>query len=348
MAITRDIIRLVKASRDRTVELSNQQIVGIANQWVDAWDELSPQFSDAITLLIADGEGTIPASVVARNQRVTQALQQAQTRLDELAAYTEARVTQDVGTAVLDAANTRYTSLTSQLPAQAPAGLLNQLSPAALDAIVARTTQQIQAGTATLSETSVTAMRGELIKGITIGTNPETVARRILRRTEQGFNGGFHRAARIARTEMLDANRTADYEATQTNQNMVAARIWIATLDGRTCGSCLAQHGTEWPADAWGPEDHVQGRCVFVDRTKTWAELGFTGIDDEPQDDVDDRDEWWDSLTTDTQNQILGTQKAQALRDGQIAWADLSTRVDNPDWRASHIETPTKNLGLVP
>lgn len=344
MAVTDEVVRLVRASRDRTVELTDQQVVAITRGWVDAWDELAPEFSDALAVLLSTDADTIPASVIAKDRRLGQALAAARARLDELAALTEVTVTNDLGTAVLDAVDAHLASLQAQLPPEAPGVTLGTLNDDTLDAIVARSTQQIASTAAALAPAAEAAMRAELIRGITVGDNPNTVARRIMTRTEGAFNGGLARAARIARTEMLDAHRVADQESAKSNRNLIAANIWIATLDSRTCGSCLGQHGTEWPVEEFGPADHQQGRCVFVPRTKTWAELGFTGIEDDEPDRQAERDDWFDNLTTDSQDRVLGKPKADLLRNGEITWADLTKRVDNDAWRPSYVETPLKDL----
>ena len=344
MTITPDLVRLVRASRDRTVALTDQQVVDLTRAWVESWDTLAPEFEDALGRLLTNADGTIPASVLARDQRLTQALTRSRQALDELEDYTGTRVTVDVGDAVLDAVNTRYTSLQAQLPPEAPGALLGRLDDDALDAIVARTTQQITSATVGLSAAAAAAVRAELVRGITVGSNPNVVARRMLRRTEGAFNGGLVRATRIARTEMLDAHRLADQQTTTANRTIVAARVWTATLDAKTCGSCLAQHGSEWPVDAFGPEDHHAGRCIFIDRTKTWAELGFTGIEETEMDLTGERDDWWANLTDTAQDATLGKTKADMLRNGDITWDDLSKKVDNPGWRPSYTETPLKDL----
>ena len=115
------------------------------------------------------------------------------------------------------------------------------------------------------------------------------------------------------------------------NRQLIANRIWIATFDSRTCGSCLAQHGTEWPVEAFGPEDHQQGRCTFIDRTIKWADIDPALADlDEGDDVVPDRDDWWGNLSEGGQNATLGKAKADLLRDGKISWADLSTKRSTP------------------
>ena len=163
-------------------------------------------------------------------------------------------------------------------------------------------------------------------------------------RTQGQFMGGLARAERIARTEMLDSHRRADQAMAERNSNVIAAAVWVATLDRRTCPSCLAKHGDEYPPDAFGPEDHVQGRCTFVYRTKTAAELGFVGVKEPPPTDYKgQRDAWFDNLTEDSQNTILGKGRADFLRAGGD-WAALSTRRENPEWRAHHVSTPVRDL----
>lgn len=344
MAITEEIIELVRLSRDRTVAMTDQQVVAITTAWVDAWDELAPEFQDALANLISNADETVPARTVARDQRVAQALQQSKQRLDELSANTEIIVSNDVGQVVLDAANTRYDSLLAQLPSGQAHVELNRLNPTALDAIVARTAQQIHSARIPLADDAVAAMRSELVRGITIGSNPNETARRIVRRTEGQFNGGLVRATRIARTEMLTAHRTADLQLAQQNTKIIQSRVWMARLDSRTCSSCLSQHGSEWPTDAYGPADHVQGRCVFIDKTKSWDELGFTGIEDVSLDLVAQRDAWWENLTDDTKQSVLGPGKYELWQNGEIDWSDLSKRISNDSWMDHYIETPLADL----
>lgn len=344
MAVTEEVLELLAASKQRVANLTDEQVLDLTRAWVEAWDELAPQFNDAVTNLVNTPDAEIPARTVAKDRRVTQALKQAQERLDGLADATNVTVTTDLSTVMLEAVSTRYESLLLQLPEGQAHALLNRLSTTALDAMVARTTTRIHSLTNPLAEDTVTAMRGELVRGITVGANPRVTASRIVRRTGDQFHGGLTRAATIARTETLDAYRIADHAATQANTSLIQTRIWMATLDYRTCGSCLANHGTEWPVDQFGPEDHPQGRCVFVDKTKSWEELGFSGIEDQSLDLTAQRDAWWDNLTDDTQETILGPGRYELWKNGDIGWADLTTRVDNPDWRPSYIQTPLKDL----
>ena len=55
------------------------------------------------------------------------------------------------------------------------------------------------------------------------------------------------------------------------------------------------------------------------------------------------RDAWFDNLTEDSQDAILGKGRADFLRAGGD-WSALSTRRENPEWRASHVSTPVRDL----
>ena len=335
----------MQATRQGINELTDQQVVALVTAWVDSWDGFSAELQDALDQLAAGAEdGRVPAQAIQRADRLQAAVAKAQAEAERLQTLAAESTTALADQAARMGADAAAQAITAQLPPGAAASRWVPLNEEALTAVVARTTQQIHASSIPLSAEMVAAMRRELRNGITVGDNPRPVARRIMSRLEGHFNGGLTRATRIARTELLDAFRAADLQAAQANRHLISARVWVATLDSRTCGSCLAQHGTEWPVDTFGPEDHPQGRCTFIDRTKTWAELGFTGIEDDTMDLAGERDDWFDNLTEDSQNSVLGKAKADLLRNGDITWADLSTRRENPDWRPAHVETPLKDL----
>lgn len=345
MAITDEVVELIRLSRDRTVALTDQQVVAITTAWVNAWDELAPEFQDALSNLLSNtDEKIISVRTVARDRRIAQALEQSKHRLDELAAQTEVIVANDVSTVVLDAARSRYNTLLAQLPEGQTHIALSQLNQITLDAIVARTTQQINSARLPIPDDAVAAMRAELIRGITVGSNPNETARRIIRRTEGTFNGGLVRATRIARTEMIMAHRTADLELARQNTNVIEEWQWLTTLDPRTCSACLAMHGKTFPKDTYGPAGHVQCRCARIDKTKSWEELGFAGIEDNSLDLVAQRDAWWENLTEDAKQDILGPGRYNLYQSNQVSWDDMVTFKRNSDWMDHYIQTPLKDL----
>ncbi|NUL43854.1 phage head morphogenesis protein [Cellulosimicrobium funkei] len=346
MALTDKVLQILAASRDAIGELADQQVISLVGAWVDSWDGLANELESALDdLMAAADDGRVTASQVSRSQRLRAALAVAEGEAERLRQYAADNITADVPTVVQTAAETSRAVMAAQLP---PAAQNLQewvpLNENTLTAIVARTTQQIHASSLPLSGEMIGAMRRELVNGISVGDNPRTTGRKIMTRLEGNFNGGLSRATRIARTELLDAGRATSHASAQANQSMIEARVWVASLDSRTCTSCLAQHGTEWPVDQFGPEDHQQGRCTFVDKTKTWAELGFTGIEDDDRDLAAERDAWFENLTDETQRAVMGPARLELFKSGAIGWDDMTTRKDNPNWRPAHYETPVKDL----
>ena len=343
MAVTADTMRIVDRLRFQLERMTDAQTLALTRAWVEAYATLAPDFQAAITELVAAG-GNVPRSVVAKNIRLRDALQTARAVLDELARTTETVVVNDVGQAVLDALDGHAAIIATQMPPTTGPGLsFTRMSPDALAAIVERTTAQIHSAALPLAADTERVMKRALIRGIAVGDNPRRTAARIMAQTEQRFNGGLTRALTISRTETLDAHRAATQASEKANKTILEEWEWHAALNARTCPSCWAMHGTRHPLTEAGPNDHQNGRCARVSVTKTWAELGFTGIE-EPKSLTPDAQAVFDNLTPDTQLAIMGPGRLEALQSGKIAWADLSTVTHSPGWRDSRTVAPLKDL----
>lgn len=346
MAINSATLAVVAWMRQQIRSLTDAEVARLTAAWVEAWDELAPEFSAALTDLLSTAEGTrVPASMVARSRRVQDALTHAEAVLVELSRHTDSILVDDLARVILDAAEGHVQVLQSQLPtADIRAVDFTRTDPQAMAAIVDRSTQQITSRTLPIPAEQAQVMRQSLIRGIFLGEHPDAVARRILRRTEWGFNGGLARAARIARTEMLDAHREAARRNAVANRDILTGWVWQATLDTDTCISCLANHGREYPVEEFGPIDHPNGRCARVDKVKSMSDL--LGLDlDEPDDAIPDAQAWFDALPRADQLAIMGSPKRLDLYlNGDVAWGDLTVRKTNPDWRDSMIPTPVPQL----
>ena len=349
MAVTAETLRVLEDMRKQLATMTTAQTVTLTRAWVEAWDVLAPELNLAILeLLAAAKNGRVPATVVARNIRLRDTIQQARAMLDQLAAQTNVQVSTDVGQAMLDALDQHEALVRSQLPpGQAGAAVtFNRVSPEAVAAMVERSTQSIHKFTQPLPADVERMMKQQLIRGITIGDNPRRTASRIIKSAEGRFNGGLTRALNIARTETLDAHRAATQSSEKTNTAILEEWEWHASLSARTCPSCLAKHGTRHPLDESGPNDHPSGRCARVTITKTWAELGFTGIV-EPPSLTQSSEDWYKNLTPESQLQVMGKGRRDLLASGEISWADLSQKRENPGWRDSYNATPVKDLRPV-
>ena len=277
MAITAAALLAALDVRTRMIALTDAQVVDLAKAWVNTWDALAPELEDALVDALADPGKFATKAKLSKNARLAATLQQSRAAIDELASYAATRVSNDIPEAVLEATRAHVAISTAQLPPGAAAAGISFDLPAtgAVDAIVARSIQQIHSGSMPLPADIEALMKRELIRGVAVGDNPRTTARRMVSRAEGRFNGGLSRAGNIARTETLDAHRAGGYAAAQQNADLLQGWIWSAQLDARTCPSCLSNHGQLHPTEEEGPYDHQRGRCARIDKTKSWKDLGF-------------------------------------------------------------------------
>lgn len=346
MAITQQTLQMIAERRAALARVLDDHELELVRAWVNAWDEVSVNLEAALLDLATQAkDGKVTAAQVGRSVRLRKALQLAEERLDQLAQTASTATLAQLGRVVAEAADSQMRVALSQLPPEDVAGLgpdWVMLSQDAMDAIVARTTGDIVNRMNPLSASASRDMKRALVRGMTVGDNPRTVARQMLRNGEKAFNGGLNRALVVARTEMLDAHRAGGAAADKANTDIMAGWLWSANLDARTCPSCLSQHGQLHPIDEPGPQDHQCGRCARVPKTKSWRELGFNI--DEPRDLMPDAKAWFNNLDDGTQKDIMGAERLALLQAGDIGWEDLSTKRVTPGWRDSQHVTPVKAL----
>lgn len=345
MAVTQATLQEVAALRRRLQAMTDDQTRALTQAWAEAWDVLLPEFELALTDLLAGAvDGKVTRAMAARNIRLTGALRLVREYMDVLAPQAETIITQDLTTAVLDAAEAQQAVMRTQLPPGAAGQAISftRVPEAALTAIVERTAQQIHKATIPLPEHVERIMKRALVKGIAVGDNPRKTAAAMVKQSEGLFNGGLTRALVISRTETLDAHRAATKASEKANADVLTEWEWHANLDRRTCPSCLAKHGQRFPLEQDGPQDHHQGRCARVSVTKSWKDLGFDIP--EPPSETPDARAWFDTLTPDTQEGIMGKERLRLLNEGKITWDDLSQKRSTDGWRDSYHVTPLKDL----
>lgn len=349
MAVNRETLRLLDGMRIALNAHVDDATRSLVTAWARTWDELTFAWHQAVAdSITAVEDGRWPtAGEIDRLGRVTRALAATRAGVDRLTSFTGVTVMQLVPTVVTDAETWEREMIASQFP---PAGLtgslsltFNRVDARALDAIVNRTAREIASYTAPLSAEAEESMRAALVRGVAIGENPSVAAANMLDRVEGEFNGGLARALNIARTEMIDAHRLSAQQADMANPHVVTGWYWSAVLDERTCPSCWSQNGSLHPADEFGPDDHQSGRCARVPVTVSWADLGFTGID-EPASLITDAETTFNGLPDATQLRIMGPARLDALKSGRASWSDLSVKRESPGWRDSWAVRPVKDL----
>lgn len=351
MVVTTHTLDLVSGMRIEVGALIDAEDAELLRAWGRAWDEVAPEWEAALNDLAASSQkGEWPSRTkVLRATRARKALDMTEGVLRDLVTKMGGRIAKTVPTLTRDAADWQAKIIGSQMPPPpgastnaAVTATWDRVDPRALQSIVTRTTQQVTALSWPLPTVQTEVMKSVLIRGIAVGDNPKAAARTMLKRLGGQFEGGLARARVIARTEMMDAHHAASSEQRKANRDLLTGWAWQASLDVRTCPSCLAQHGSVHPLDEDGPLDHQQGRCTSLPITKTWKEMGFDIP--EPPSVSRDAQAWFDSLPPEQQLSVLGKERLDLLHSGAIKWDDLSTRRENPDWRPSYVPTPLSDL----
>lgn len=341
MSINADTLDVLDQYRTAAARITDDHTRTLVAAWVDSWNHVADELDDAVRSL-TDGDTPPSRAKVRRSRKLAQALDSIGGQLDALARQTGITIVLTLPTAAELAGQTTTSLIATQLPPGTGPALVtawDRVDDRAIASIITRTTQRIHASTLPLSDAAVASMRRHLIRGLAAGDNPRETARRMIADTEGIFNGGLTRALTISRTETLDAMREASHLAYDANRDLVGGWTWTATLGSRTCPACWAMHGTDFPVESPGPEGHPNCRCTAIPRTKTWAELGFTGIE-EPPSLLPDPQAMFDNLPPATQVKILGPKRHDAWAAGRYPMSQWAVRKDNPDWRPSYVVAP--------
>lgn len=339
MAVTRRTLRLADQLRiviDGEVNWSVRQLV---QAWARAWFVVDTEWTKAVNHLVeVSREGRWPTQAQILTAATTRAALASTTReIVDLTDFTGITVVTAARNVTTEVAFWQKQLITSQLPVGWKPGedLPEKLPDQVLAAIVERTAEQIESWKRPLPGDVAETMKTELIRGVVLGENPRTAARRMVQIEQSRFNGGLTRAMTLARTEILDAYRSGAGAYHGQHDAVLQGWLWGAKLDARTCAACWAMHGTEHPLYEPGPEDHQCGRCARLPLTRSWRDLG---IDlDEPESVMPDARGTFDSLTREEQLKILGAVRLQALEAGVLDWSELAVKRETPGWRDSWV-----------
>lgn len=352
MAITAETLRIAEQLRSQVGFIVDNVTRSLTSAWVRAWDEVAWEAVAAIGELLQIGDGKWPSRrQIERTARAVRALDVIGATLGRLAALTRSQTVAGAAEAARLGLQAQGDLIASQLPygsTQQMAARYRIQQPDAIDAIVRRTAEQINAKHWPLADEATKRMKQELIRGVVVGDNPRTAAARMVKNLEGEFNGGLTRALNLSRTEILDVHRSSAEIGQETHEDVLAGWVWHCELNtsrGRTCPACFALHGTVHPLSEPGPIDHQQGRCSRTPRTKSWADLGFDI--DEPDDLIPDARAIFDALPEAEQVAIMGRRRLELLRSGEIAWEDLPELRTTPEWRDSYGVRPVKDLERI-
>lgn len=179
---------------------------------------------------------------------------------------------------------------------------------------------------AQLGPDAVESVTTALVEGMAVGRHPNIVARQM----QKALGGSAARARLIARTEMLRSYRESTRVTYEANDDVVSGWVWHSAKGALTCATCWAMHGTVFEVqEPLG--SHPNCRCSMVPRTKTWEELGFSGLKDTNPDIRPGPDDFRVASEA-TKRAVLGPGKYEAYKAGDIDLPDLVKTTDHPDW----------------
>lgn len=158
------------------------------------------------------------------------------------------------------------------------------------------------------------------------GWNPEQTALLLAQR----HRTAYARALVIARTEQLRAYRQATLESYR-RSGVTEGWIWLATLDGRTCFTCVMMHGSEHPFD-YGMNTHPACRCTMIPKIRNMPSPLRPGED------------LFARWPAERQRRALGPLAYRAWTEGLITLQDLLTIRYNEAYGASVAKTPLRRL----
>jgi len=173
-----------------------------------------------------------------------------------------------------------------------------------------------------------TAASETIISSIGLGRGPRVLAselRKVLGMT-------LTDALRTARTVQLTSYRESTRANYIANSNVVKGWIWHAKLDGLTCASCVAQHGTRHELSD-RLDDHYNGRCAMIPVTIT-----------NPNPDIQTGETWFNEQDEATQRKILGPGKYDALKAGKFEFSALSQQRPDAVYGTMRTAAPLKDL----
>lgn len=297
---------------------------------------------------LAAGE-PITSSMIWRERRLERLQAQALNAL--VAAGAQARdLIEDARWAEIRAAAAEADALLEATFLNGPRELALTLSSAIPEASVIQIVAATQPATpltnllATIAQGSVSDAVLAIRNGVALGQNPRKIAAAM----RQHLQAPVWRAQRIARTEVMRAHREATFEryrdfnrntASQIGRPLVEGWTWYAQTSS-CCVACLAMHGTKHSLDE-RLDGHPNCRCVPLPTPVSWADLGYEGIDDEP--DVLTGDQLLASMIEGGDLDRFGPGVRNALEAGTPLDAFVEQRFD-PAWGSMRAQRP---LGQV-
>jgi hypothetical protein len=164
-----------------------------------------------------------------------------------------------------------------------------------------------------------------IIKGVGLGKDPQVIFQEVTK----AFGSSLTDAIRTSDT----AQHWAYMESERLNfiANGIDKWVWWVDFSGNPCGACIAMHGTIHDSTEQ-LDDHYNGNCEPIP------------MQGEELSGIQTGEEYFNMLSEDEQNKILGREKADAYRGGAFSLSDMAKTVADPVYGNMVVETPLWEL----
>lgn len=187
--------------------------------------------------------------------------------------------------------------------------------------------------TRSLGTNAAKNFQDKLLEGIGLGYNP----RKINTLINQSLGEPLTWSINTVRTTQIYAYREAARANYVANSEIVGGWKWYAALDGRTCLSCVNQHGREFPVIA-PLNDHHQGRCTQIPLINKAESFGLQS----PQ--IETGEKWFNNLPKNQQIEMMGQERHRAYQQGKFKFQDLSETYENDSFGTMLKEASLKSI----
>lgn len=195
--------------------------------------------------------------------------------------------------------------------------------------------------TGTLGEAVGEAVGRGMLEAIALGYGPE----KLLARLRQDLGKGLTWSLTATRTAQIWAYREANRAAFVANADILDGWVWQATLDSRTCLSCVAQHGKVHHLHEV-LQDHHAGRCTMLPLPKRPADIGLPSslVLPDLRSQIETGEEWFAGLPPSHQQALMGPSRYAAYQAGAFRFEDLSKGYADPIYGDMLREASLKDL----
>ena len=317
-----DIQKLARRQRALITAADESNLNQVANTYLLLYDRLEGDV-DALTKAIYELDAPTK-SEIEHLPEYKRLMRHATRELDDFTAFTMITM----GTAAMAAAGLGLAHSREWIQLAGVKGFTGLSSRAMLPLLdYLRRDGPLYARLEFLTGATVDKVITSIIEGVGSGFNPQKIAGMI----QDAFGGGLTDALRNTRTVQLYSSRDSARANYMASDGIVTGWIWYAELDGDTCPSCIAQHGSIHDLDE-SLDDHYNGRCAAIPYIPDITDNVPTG------------EEWFNGLDDETQGKILGDGKHAALRDGKFEFSQLSVQKPNDVYGTMRVVPSLKEL----